>query len=461
MPLINSIAGIRGTIGGKVGNNLTPIEISLFTSAYGSYLKKINSKKKIKIVVGRDARVTGNLIKPIVINTLLFLGIDIIDIDLASTPTVAISIPLEKADGGIIISASHNLKEWNALKLLNRDGEFITSKDIIEVKRIFDKKDFNFSSIDSLGKTFIKKNYLDIHIDLILKLNSVYVDLIKSSKFKVVVDGINSVGGIAIPKLLKILGVEVIELFCDPNGEFKRNPEPLENNLNELSDLVIKNNADFGIAVDPDVDRLAFVDEKGIPFGEEYTLVACAYHLLSIKVGNSVSNLSSTHALKDVTENFGGNYYSSPVGEANVVKLMKEKNAIIGGEGNGGIILPEIHYGRDALVGTALFLSLLSSINKSTSQLKKEVLPKYHICKGKISFNNTKTIKIIFDKIKSQYIKSNLNLEDGVKIIFNDSWVHIRSSNTEPIIRIYSEAKTKDEAEKLNKKFKDKISELA
>ena len=461
MPLINSIAGIRGTIGGKVGNNLTPIEISLFTSAYGSYLKKINSKKKIKIVVGRDARVTGNLIKPIVINTLLFLGIDIIDIDLASTPTVAISIPLEKADGGIIISASHNLKEWNALKLLNRDGEFITSKDIIEVKRIFDKKDFNFSSIDSLGKTFIKKNYLDIHIDLILKLNSVYVDLIKSSKFKVVVDGINSVGGIAIPKLLKILGVEVIELFCNPNGEFKRNPEPLENNLNELSDLVIKNNADFGIAVDPDVDRLAFVDEKGIPFGEEYTLVACAYHLLSIKVGNSVSNLSSTHALKDVTENFGGNYYSSPVGEANVVKLMKEKNAIIGGEGNGGIILPEIHYGRDALVGTALFLSLLSSTNKSTSQLKKEVLPKYHICKGKISFNNTKTIKIIFDKIKSQYIKSNLNLEDGVKIIFNDSWVHIRSSNTEPIIRIYSEAKTKDEAEKLNKKFKEKISELA
>ena len=461
MPLINSIAGIRGTIGGKVGNNLTPIEISLFTSAYGSYLKKINSKKKIKIVVGRDARVTGNLIKPIVINTLLFLGIDIIDIDLASTPTVAISIPLEKADGGIIISASHNLKEWNALKLLNRDGEFITSKDIIEVKRIFDEKDFNFSSIDSLGKTFIKKNYLDIHIDLILKLDSVYVDLIKSSKFKVVVDGINSVGGIAIPKLLKILGVEVIELFCDPNGEFKRNPEPLENNLNELSDLVIKNDADFGIAVDPDVDRLAFVDEKGIPFGEEYTLVACAYHLLSIKVGNSVSNLSSTHALKEVTENFGGNYYSSPVGEANVVKLMKEKNAIIGGEGNGGIILPEIHYGRDALVGTALFLSLLSSINKSTSQLKKEVLPKYHICKGKISFNNTKTIKIIFDKIKSQYIKSNLNLEDGVKIIFNDSWVHIRSSNTEPIIRIYSEAKTKDEAEKLNKKFKEKISELA
>ena len=460
MPLINSIAGIRGTIGGKVGNNLTPIEISLFTSAYGSYLKKINSKKKIKIVVGRDARVTGNLIKPIVINTLLFLGIDIIDIDLASTPTVAISIPLEKADGGIIISASHNLKEWNALKLLNRDGEFITSKDIIEVKRIFDKKDFNFSSIDSLGKTFIKKNYLDIHIDLILKLNSVYVDLIKSSKFKVVVDGINSVGGIAIPKLLKILGVEVIELFCNPNGEFKRNPEPLENNLNELSDLVIKNNADFGIAVDPDVDRLAFVDEKGIPFGEEYTLVACAYHLLSIKVGNSVSNLSSTHALKDVTENFGGNYYSSPVGEANVVKLMKEKNAIIGGEGNGGIILPEIHYGRDALVGTALFLSLLSSINKSTSQLKNEVLPKYHICKGKISLNNTKTIKIIFDKIKSQYIKSNLNLDDGVKIIFNDSWVHIRSSNTEPIIRIYSEAKTKDEAEKLNKKFKEKISEL-
>ena len=461
MPLINSIAGIRGTIGGKVGNNLTPIEISLFTSAYGSYLKKINSKKKIKIVVGRDARVTGNLIKPIVINTLLFLGIDIIDIDLASTPTVAISIPLEKADGGIIISASHNLKEWNALKLLNRDGEFITSKDIIEVKRIFHNKDFNFSSIDLLGKTIIKNNYLDIHIDLILKSDYVYVDLIKSSKFKVVVDGINSVGGIAIPKLLKILGVEVIELFCDPNGEFKRNPEPLENNLNELSDLVIKTNADFGIAVDPDVDRLAFVDEKGIPFGEEYTLVACAYHLLSIKVGNSVSNLSSTHALKDVTENFGGNYYSSPVGEANVVKLMKEKNAIIGGEGNGGIILPEIHYGRDALVGTALFLSLLSSINKSTSQLKEDVLPKYHICKGKISFKNTKTIKIIFDKIKSQYIKSNLNLEDGVKIIFNDSWVHIRSSNTEPIIRIYTEAKTKDEAEKLNKEFKEKISGLA
>ena len=460
MPLINSIAGIRGTIGGKVGNNLTPIEISLFTSAFGSYLKKINSKKKIKIVVGRDARVTGNLIKPIVINTLLFLGIDIIDIDLASTPTVAISIPLEKADGGIIISASHNLKEWNALKLLNKDGEFITSKDIIEVKRIFDKKDFNFSSIDLLGKTIIKNNYLDIHIDLILKSDYVYVDLIKSSKFKVVVDGINSVGGIAIPKLLKILGVEVIELFCDPNGEFKRNPEPLENNLNELSDLVIKTNADFGIAVDPDVDRLAFVDEKGIPFGEEYTLVACAYHLLSIKVGNSVSNLSSTHALKDVTENFGGNYYSSPVGEANVVKLMKEKNAIIGGEGNGGIILPEVHYGRDALVGTALFLSLLSSINKSTSQLKNEVLPKYHICKEKISLNNTKTIKIIFDKIKSQYIKSNLNIDDGVKIIFNDSWVHIRSSNTEPIIRIYSEAKTKDEAEKLNKKFKEKISEL-
>ena len=461
MPLINSIAGIRGTIGGKVGNNLTPIEISLFTSAFGSYLKKINSKKIIKIVVGRDARVTGNLIKPILINTLLFLGIDIIDIDLASTPTVAISIPLEKADGGIIISASHNLKEWNALKLLNKDGEFITSKDIIEVKRIFHNKDFNFSSIDLLGKTIIKNNYLDIHIDLILKSDYVYVDLIKSSKFKVVVDGINSVGGIAIPKLLKILGVEVIELFCDPNGEFKRNPEPLENNLNELSDLVIKTNADFGIAVDPDVDRLAFVDEKGIPFGEEYTLVACAYHLLSIKVGNSVSNLSSTHALKDVTENFGGNYYSSPVGEANVVKLMKEKNAIIGGEGNGGIILPEIHYGRDALVGTALFLSLLSSINKSTSQLKEDVLPKYHICKGKISFKNTKTIKIIFDKIKSQYIKSNLNLEDGVKIIFNDSWVHIRSSNTEPIIRIYTEAKTKDEAEKLNKEFKEKISGLA
>ncbi len=459
MPLINSIAGIRGTIGGKVGDNLTPVDLCIFTSAYGAYIKKINSKKKIKIVIGRDARVTGNIIEPIVINTLLSLGIDVVNLDLATTPTVSISVSIENADGGIVISASHNGLEWNALKLLNRDGEFLTNDDIIEIKKNIKKKDFIFSDINSIGKSFNKKHYLDSHIDLILKLDLIDKELIKSSKFKVVVDGINSVGGIAVPKLLKNLGVEVIELSCNPNGKFKRNPEPLANNLSELSDLVIKNNADFGIAIDPDVDRLAFIDEKGIPFGEEYTLVACAYHVLSNKVGNSVSNLSSTQALKDVTENFGGNYYSSPVGEANVVKIMKERNAIIGGEGNGGVILPELHYGRDALVGSALFLSLLSSLNKTVSELK-EILPKYHISKGKITFNEIEKLEIIFNRIKSLYADNNLNLDDGVKIIFDDSWVHIRSSNTEPIIRIYSEAKTYEKAEKLNNKFVKLINNL-
>ena len=461
MTLIKNISGFRGTIGGNNLENLTPTDIVTSISAFSRLIKEKNpNSSSLTVITGRDGRKSGRMIHSIVNSTFNSMGINVIDAGLSTTPTICWGVLNNDSVGGLMITASHNPEEYNGLKFFNSDGEFLSKEDVSKLIEYSESKNHTFSSNNSLGNIAEYDRLIDDHVDAILNLDILPLEEIKELKLTVSADAINSGGSLAIPKLLDRLNIKYNIINSEIEGIFNHTPEPLAENLTDLSKSIQVNKSDFGIAVDPDVDRLAFVDEKGIPFGEEYTLVACAYHLLSIKVGNSVSNLSSTHALKDVTENFGGNYYSSPVGEANVVKLMKEKNAIIGGEGNGGIILPEIHYGRDALVGTALFLSLLSSINKSTSQLKNEVLPKYHICKGKISLNNTKSIKIIFDKIKSQYIKSNLNLDDGVKIIFNDSWVHIRSSNTEPIIRIYSEAKTKDEAEKLNKKFKEKISEL-
>jgi len=460
MTLIKSISGIRGTIGGNVGENLTPIDAVKFASAYGTWLKSQRVKDNYRVVVGRDARISGEMIQNLVMNTLVGLGIHVIDLDLSTTPTVEIAVPMEHADGGIILTASHNPKQWNALKLLNAKGEFLDAAEGAKILEIADSNTMQFADVDSLGKITRNEAYIDIHIDEVLDLDYVDKKAIEAANFKVVVDGVNSTGGIAIPLLLERLGVEAVKLYCEPNGHFPHNPEPLKEHLTDLSAEVKKHNADFGIVVDPDVDRLAFMDENGEMFGEEYTLVACADHVLSRNPGNTVSNMSSTRALRDITQKHGGNYEASAVGEVNVVTLMKKNNAVIGGEGNGGIIYPASHYGRDALVGVALFLTLLAEKKMSVSQLRK-TYTSYFMSKKKIALTPQIDVDAILAEMKEKYKDENLNTVDGVKIDFADNWVHLRKSNTEPIIRIYTEALSQEIADELADKIITEIKEIA
>ncbi|MFK8281756.1 phosphoglucosamine mutase [Capnocytophaga cynodegmi] len=459
MTLIKSISGIRGTIGGKPEDNLTPIDAVKFAAAYGTWLKTNLKKENIRVVVGRDARISGEMIQNLVAYTLVGLGIEVIDTGLSTTPTVEVAVPMEKADGGIILTASHNPKQWNALKLLNNKGEFLSGKDGEEILKIAEKNDFVFSSVDDLGKIIKNDTYIDKHIDAVLNLKVLDIEAIKKKKFKVVVDAVNSTGGIAIPKLLKKLGVEVVELYCEPTGHFPHNPEPLKEHLGDISAKVISEKADFGIVVDPDVDRLALVCEDGEMFGEEYTLVACADYILGKTSGNTASNLSSSRALRDVTEKHGGKYFASAVGEVNVVEMMKKHNVVIGGEGNGGIIYPELHYGRDALVGVAVFLSLLATKDYSVKQLR-ESYPAYFMSKNKIELTPDVNVDNILKKMAEKYSNENVNTIDGVKIDFAESWSHLRKSNTEPIIRIYTEAKTQKDADDLALKIIDDIKNI-
>ncbi|MCU0392376.1 MAG: phosphoglucosamine mutase [Thermoflexibacter sp.] len=458
MSLIKSISGIRGTLGGKVGEALTPIDIVKFTSAYGIWV--LQTSKIEKVVIGRDARQSGEMVSSLVAGTLQGLGIDVIDLDLATTPTVEIAVELENAGGGIIISASHNPVQWNALKFVNHKGEFISAEDGERILQIADKEDFEFAKVGALGKYRRDDTYLQKHIDAILSLPLVDKQAIEKRDFHIVVDAVNSVGGIAVPALLKALGVrKIYELFCEPNGQFPHNPEPLPEHLNLICSEIEDGDYDLGIVVDPDVDRLAFVCEDGTPFGEEYTLVAVADYVLQNQLGNTVSNLSSTRALKDITEKRGGKYFAAAVGEVNVVTAMKEHQAVIGGEGNGGIILPELHYGRDALVGIALFLTYLAKIGKSTKMLRSSY-PNYHISKNKIELTNEINVDLILEKIKERYQKQPINTTDGVKIEFEKEWVHLRKSNTEPIIRIYSESESQVTAESLARKIIMDIKEV-
>ncbi|MBO9583639.1 MAG: phosphoglucosamine mutase [Flavobacterium sp.] len=460
MTLIKSISGIRGTIGGKVGDNLTPVDAVKFASAYGTFLKNNIAKDKLTVVIGRDARISGPMIHNLVVNTLIGLGIDVIDLGLSTTPTVEVAVPLEKADGGIILTASHNPKQWNALKLLNAKGEFLSGADGAKILEIAEAEAFDFSDVDSLGEVISNDAYMDIHIDEVLNLPLVDIEAVKEAKFKVVVDGVNSSGGIIIPKLLKLMGVEVVELYCEPNGHFPHNPEPLKEHLTDISELVVKEKADFGIVVDPDVDRLAFISEDGEMFGEEYTLVACADYVLSKTPGNTVSNMSSSRALRDVTKAHGGNYEASAVGEVNVVELMKKNNAIIGGEGNGGIIYPELHYGRDSLVGVALFLTHLANKKMSVSALRASY-PEYYMSKNKIELTPQIDVDAILTQMTEKYKNEDISTIDGVKIDFATEWVHLRKSNTEPIIRIYTEAPSQDAADKLALRIIDEIKVIA
>jgi phosphomannomutase len=460
MTLIKSISGIRGTIGGDVGENLTPIDIVESISAYGTWLKSDFPNKKIKVVIGRDARISGEMVENICIGTLQALGIDVVNIGLSTTPTVEIAVPKENADGGIILTASHNPKQWNALKLLNNKGEFISAKDGEDLLGFISSKGFSFSQVDNLGTVTFKDHYIDHHIKEIIKLKYVDVVAIKKAKISVIIDAVNSSGGIVIPKLLEALNCNVIsKLYCEPNGEFPHNPEPLPEHLKDLSNKVIEESADIGIVVDPDVDRLAFVCENGDVFGEEYTLVAVADHITSLKPGNSVSNLSSTKALGDVIRKNGGMHYSSAVGEVNVVEMMKDKNAIIGGEGNGGVILPDLHYGRDALVGIALFLTYYANKDLKMSELKK-TFPQYTISKNKLALNSSVDIDSLLQKISKKYSAVNQNKIDGLKLEFNNEWVHMRKSNTEPIIRIYAESENEKSAHELGERFVEELKSL-
>jgi phosphomannomutase len=460
MTLIKSISGIRGTIGGKVGDNLTPVDAVKFASAYGTFLKNNIAKDKLTVVIGRDARISGPMIHNLVVNTLIGLGINVIDLGLSTTPTVEVAVPLEKADGGIILTASHNPKQWNALKLLNAKGEFLSGADGAKILEIAEAEAFDFSDVDSLGEIISNDAYMDIHIDEVLNLPLVDIEAVKEAKFKVVVDGVNSSGGIIIPKLLELMGVEVIELYCEPNGHFPHNPEPLKEHLTDISELVVKEKADFGIVVDPDVDRLAFISEDGEMFGEEYTLVAVADYVLSKTPGNTVSNMSSSRALRDVTNAHNGNYEASAVGEVNVVELMKKNNAIIGGEGNGGIIYPELHYGRDSLVGVALFLTHLANKKMSVSALRASY-PEYYMSKNKIELTPQIDVDAILTQMTEKYKSEDISTIDGVKIDFETEWVHLRKSNTEPIIRIYTEAPSQDAADKLALRIIDEIKVIA
>ena len=464
MTLIKSISGIRGTIGGKVGDNLTPVDAVKFASAYGTWLKNSQESRvksqKLKVVVGRDARISGPMIHNLVVNTLIGLGIDVIDLGLSTTPTVEVAVPLESADGGIILTASHNPKQWNALKLLNEKGEFLNGIEGEKILQIAEAEAFDFSDVDSLGEIIENDAYMDIHIDEVLNLSLVDVVAVKAAKFKVVVDGVNSSGGIIIPKLLELMGVEVVKLYCEPNGHFPHNPEPLKEHLTDISELVIKEKAHLGVVVDPDVDRLAFICEDGEMFGEEYTLVACADYVLGKTPGNTVSNMSSSRALRDVTNNHHGNYEASAVGEVNVVELMKINNAIIGGEGNGGIIYPELHYGRDSLVGVALFLTHLANKKMTVSALRASY-PEYFMSKKKIELTPQIDVDAILVAMTEKYQNEDITTIDGVKIDFTKEWVHLRKSNTEPIIRIYTEAPSQQKADALALRIIDEIKAVA
>jgi phosphomannomutase len=461
MTLIKSISGIRGTIGGNVNDNLTPLDAVKFASAYGAWLLKRNSGQgNIKVVIGRDARISGKMISSLVSNTLVGLGIDVVDLGLSTTPTVEVAVPLEQASGGIIVTASHNPKQWNALKLLNEKGEFLNAQEGNLILEYAVSEDFQYAAVDALGTYTKNKDYIRRHIDEVLKLELVDVEAIKKAGFKVVVDAVNSTGGIVIPQLLEALGVECIKLYCDPNGEFPHNPEPLPHHLEEISKRVLEEKADLGIVVDPDVDRLAIVNEDGSMFGEEYTLVACADYVLSKKPGNTVSNLSSSRALRDVTRSHGGQYEASAVGEVNVVELMKKNEAIIGGEGNGGIIYPAAHYGRDALVGVGLFLSHLAHLKISCKSLR-DSYPAYFMSKNKIELTPQIDVDAILKRMADKYVKEELSTIDGVKIDFETEWVHLRKSNTEPIIRVYTESNSQASADQLALRIIEEIKEIA
>jgi len=456
--LIKSISGIRGTIGGKTGDGLTPVDIVKFSSAYAAWLKTKSDNNKV--VIGRDARPTGEMVSKLVSATLQGMGMHVVDLGLSTTPTVEIAVVLEKAAGGIILTASHNPVQWNALKLLNHKGEFISGEDGQAILDLAESADYNFSEVKKIGKYTTQDHYIQKHIDMVIDLPLVDVAAIRERKFKVVVDAVNSTGGIVIPKLLKSLGVaEVRELYCYPDGNFPHNPEPLPENITHISNELANGQYDLGFVLDPDVDRLAIVNEDGTPFGEEYTLVAVADYILSQQKGNTVSNLSSTRALRDVTEKRGGTYEASAVGEVNVVTKMKETDAIIGGEGNGGIIYPELHYGRDALVGIALFLTHLAKFGKSCSQLRAS-FPSYHISKNKIELTPDIDVDAILVAIQERYKKQPINTIDGVKVEFDKEWVHLRKSNTEPIIRIYSESDSESKAEHLAQKMISDIKEI-
>lgn len=458
MALIKSISGIRGTIGGKPGEGLTPLDVVKFTAAYGSWVVK--ETQNPKVVIGRDARISGEMVSKLVTATLQGLGIHVIDLGLSTTPTVELAVPLEKAGGGIILTASHNPAQWNALKLLNSQGEFISDAHGKSILEAAEKEDFSFADVKSLGKYTLIEDYIDRHVQHVLGLKLVDREAIAARKFKVVIDCVNSTGGIALPKLLRALGVEDIEeMYCTPDGHFPHNPEPLPENLRDISSKLKKGKFDLGIVVDPDVDRLCFMNEDGSPFGEEYTLVAVADYVLSQTPGNTVSNLSSTRALRDVTEKRGGKYEAAAVGEVNVVNKMKETNAVIGGEGNGGVIYPESHYGRDALVGIGLFLTHLAKFGKSISRLRASY-PNYYISKNKIELTPEINVDKILEEVKKKYKKQPINDIDGVKIEFDKEWVHLRKSNTEPIIRIYSESATQVTAEHLANKIILDIKEV-
>lgn len=461
MTLIKSISGIRGTIGGKVDDGLTPVDAVKFAAAYGTWIKKRNNNSNVKIVIGRDARLSGQMISNLVVSTLVGLGIDVVNLDLSTTPTVEVAVTMENAQGGIILTASHNPKQWNALKLLNEKGEFISGKDGEEVLEIASSEDFMFAEVDDLGKETFDDSYLDKHIKAILDLPLVDVEAIKNANFKVVVDAVNSTGGIFVPALLEALGVcSVTKLYCEPTGHFPHNPEPLPEHLTDLSEKMVSDKADVGITVDPDVDRLALVCEDGSMFGEEYTLVAVADYVLTHTPGATVSNLSSTRALRDVTEARGLNYQSAAVGEVNVVSKMKEVNAVIGGEGNGGIIYPELHYGRDSLVGIALFLSHLAHKKMKLSELR-DSYPKYTISKNKIQLTPSIDVDNVLVKMADKYSEYEVDTLDGVKIYIEKEWVHLRKSNTEPIIRIYSESETAEKANKLAFKIMEDIKMIS
>lgn len=459
MALIKSISGIRGTIGGVVNENLTPVNAVKFAAAYGMWLKSENSNESLTVIIGRDARISGEMISNLVANTLTGLGINVIDIGLSTTPTVEVAVTLDKADGGIIITASHNPKQWNALKLLNEKGEFLNAVEGEKILNIAEDENFLFAEVDDLGKYEKKDGYINRHIDEVLKLPLVDSEAIKKAGFKVVVDAVNSTGGIAVPALLEKLGVECIQLYCEPNGHFPHNPEPLKEHLTDISELVVTEKVDFGIVVDPDVDRLAIICEDGSMFGEEYTLVACADYVLGKTKGNTVSNLSSSRALRDITQKHGGAYEASAVGEVNVVELMKTTNAIIGGEGNGGIIYPESHYGRDSLVGIALFLSHLANLKISCKKLR-ESYPEYFMSKSKIELTPDINVDEILAKLTEKFSNEKPNCIDGVKIDFESEWVHLRKSNTEPIVRIYTESISQKKADDLASKFIVEIEAL-
>ena len=460
MTLIKSISGIRGTIGGAPSDNLTPIDIVKFTTAYTRLIKSKHPEKRITIVVGRDARISGSMVDSLVEGTLLGCGVDVINVGLCTTPGTEMAVITHRAEGGIIITASHNPRQWNALKLLNERGEFLDDAEGKEVLAMADDMSWDYPTVDNIGKVVLREDFNIKHISQVLALPLVDVEAVRKRKFKVVVDAVNSVGGVVIPALLKELGCEVVELNCEPTGEFAHNPEPLPENLTEISEVIRKEGADMGIVVDPDVDRLAFVMENGEMFVEEYTLVAVADYVLKHTKGNTVSNLSSSRALSDVTSRYEGcSYAAAAVGEVNVVKKMKDTGAVIGGEGNGGIIYPELHYGRDALVGVALFLTYFAGLDMTMSELRK-TYPAYFASKNKIELTPEINVDLILETIKSRYSNERVNDIDGVKIDFAENWVHLRKSNTEPIIRVYTEAKSMEEADALAKRFISEIEQI-